>query len=281
MTRIDPYDREYAHPESLQRAELRRLVDHAVQELAAVPVGTEVVAVPQDPAIADFTAAATFNHRVLALLRSRATMLLANGVEPGQLGRLLFPTVDGADDPADQADRVNDWLEELRALPIQQGDPAAPETAEDRIWARTLRRALPDVYANAHIDLGKAGELDLYLEEFEAALDLRRQLTTRLLHSACAARAADHTWAELAALLRLHTDDDDPAHATFSWLVPGDPTDLRTVTWRCGGRSGCGQVIEDASPANGVTAEHGHASDCARRARDVAAANAEIEGQQT
>jgi len=281
VTRIDPYDREYAHPESLQRAELRRLVDHAVQDLAAEPVGTQMVAVPQDPAIADFTAVAAFNHRVLALLRSRAKMMLANGVDRSQLGQLLFAADDDADDPIERADRVEGWLEELCALPIQQREPAAPESAEDRIWARTLRRALPDVYANAHIDLGKTGELDLYLEEFEAALDLWRQLMTRLLHSACAARAADHTWADLAALLRLHTDDDDPAHATFSWLVPGDQTDIRTVTWRCGGRIGCGQIIDDASPANGITAEHGHASDCARRARDVAAANAEIEGQQT
>lgn len=284
MSRIHPNEPHPAEPDTGEQARLRQLVADAVQELANVPVDRHVT--PFDISIAHFTAAAELNHRALGHVRSLARMLVLHGVDRGQLGAIVFPNDDPADDDAAElADRFDDWLDTLSALPIreraQDGDTS--ETAQDRIWRRLLNRTVRDTTTNMQLADDKV--LPSYVEEFAQALTLHHLLTTQLRHDACTARAADYPWAALADLLGLWTDQDDPGHATFSWLVPGDPTSIRSVVWRCSGPLGCGQEIDDASPVNGINAEHGHAPDCARRARDVAAeavrADAYLKGQRT
>lgn len=86
------------------------------------------------------------------------------------------------------------------------------------------------------------------------------------------ARSEGRPWADLAPVLGVRKDSDDPGVAAFELVAPQVPNmaGQRYVTWRC---ESCGQRIRDTGPysTHPGSDEHGHADGCARLARDVAA----------
>jgi hypothetical protein len=277
--RIERHDPEYAHPESVAEAELRRAVHHAVLDLAGVP--STVAADALDRVIPTFDAASRLARQAATLMRRRADQVNRAGGSLADLGRILYPTAgDGfvRTSPAMEWEQLAaDRLDELSTMEVSS-DPVAQQAVDALSEAEDARVPLPPMtnapYAGATSDLLTA------LAAVEAVDNIDRQLKRELLHIATQARAAGTPWAALAVLLRLHpSDEDDPAGFTFSLLRGGDdPFDDLAVTWRC---STCGETVTDRHPANGVDAESGHADDCARHAAQLAQAQAEQDREDT
>lgn len=110
-----------------------------------------------------------------------------------------------------------------------------------------------------------------------AALKVQAAAAKQALEQANHARGYGMTWWELAEALPEHHPAHNNAGALFALLVPepSTPGYHRSTSWHC---MSCGQVVSDRGTDNGVkNDEHGHAEDCARHARDIAAQVARFE----
>jgi hypothetical protein len=253
--RIDP-DPEYAHPESLDDAAMRRAVDDAVRTVAAVP--TDVYVHYKDLAIVDVSAVSALFRRASALQRDLAAAILDNGGTRADIGRALNPMV-GSDE---LEQRAADFLDAAPVLP-DTNEPAVTQAVNDLADLETARVVLPamqvsSVYADVDADLVQR------LAEFAAAGGVARRLKNRLYRSAMVARGADVTWDGLAVLLHLDPSAGarsravtDPAGAAFDLIESGDGT----VAWRC---ASCDERIREARPVASRALEDGHADDCPR-----------------
>lgn len=93
-----------------------------------------------------------------------------------------------------------------------------------------------------------------------------------------AARGQGRTWRELAAVLDVDPESDDPAYEAFRLVAgrPSQPYDEVYAYWRCGS---CREYVRDLGPYGGhpEDTERGHAATCERFTAAVAAYESELD----
>jgi hypothetical protein len=169
----------------------------------------------------------------------------------------------------------------------------SPTARELAVWAlrRAIRETARDVYGAEIVQVPIAGmpsikrdALDNPLAGVGAALLARDVANAELRTYAEQARGAGRSWGDVGEALGIAppTDDAPPDERAYRLVVesavpsPKQPTWSRrpVARWTC---SSCGQRVTDHGPfaAHPDDTETGHSANCLRRARDIAAYNAD------